>query len=189
MIFMAHPRRETEVTPTLRSRKVGPLPQRWLTLLAVGAMIGGCSTLYEPPAQPEPRATVEVAAPFERTWEAVIDLFASRSLPIRTIEKVSGLIVAEPLLTDLADRQRWAHCGRVRDGFGRTHEYYPTRADLNVLVREAGASRSTVRVTVRWLYDGPIVVNLPSQLECVTRNVFEREWEGAIKADAERRSP
>src|SRR5690242_4566928 len=91
-----------------------------------------------PPAPPAPRSGMEVSASFGKTWSAVIDVFAERNIPIKTIDRASGLVVAEPqgvpTRTDgLAD------CGTI---IGRP--IYPDHATWNVLVR-GDSARSTVK--------------------------------------------
>ncbi|MGH9897071.1 MAG: hypothetical protein ACREA0_34765, partial [bacterium] len=62
-----------------------------------GALVASIGCGYQPPAPPMPRDATEVTASFGRTWDAVIDEFADRNIPIRTIERASGLIATELL--------------------------------------------------------------------------------------------
>lgn len=137
---------------------------------------------YQPPPAPEPREATPVNASMGETWDAVIDLFATRIIPIRTIERVSGIIAADLLSVDSANGLKWADCGR----FG-PRQISPNTAISNVLVRGDSAS-STVRTTVRWsrrdLKEG--------DLECTSRYVWERALEQDVKERAEaeyRRNP
>lgn len=137
---------------------------------------------YQPPPAPEPREATPVNASMGKTWDAVIDLFATRIIPIRTIERVSGIIAVDLLTVDSANGLKWADCGR----FGR-RQISPNTAISNVLVRGDSAS-STVRTTVRWsrrsLKEG--------DLECTSRYVWERALEQEVKERAEaanRRNP
>jgi transposase len=109
------------------------------------------------------------------TWDAVIDLFATRLIPIRTIERVSGLIATEGLGVDSADGLAWADCGRR----GR-RRYEATNAIYNVLVR-GDSTRATVRTTVRWSHTTE-KVRIP---ECTSTNVWERGLEQEVKQRAE----
>lgn len=58
-----------------------------------------------------------------RTWDAVIDQFAARNIPIRTIERVSGLIVTDQLTVG-REGYWWANCGKG-NGWGSETEKPP----------------------------------------------------------------
>ncbi len=137
---------------------------------------------YEPPLPVEPRDATSVDASMGATWDAVIDLFATRNIPIRTIERVSGIIAADLLTVDSANGLKWADCG------SRGHrQIAPNTAIPNVLVRGDSTS-STVRTSVRWsrrsLKEG--------DLECSSKYVWERALEDDVKERSEaeyRRDP
>ena len=114
------------------------------------------------------------------TWDAVIDIFAERNIPIRTIERVSGLIVTDPVGLSPGLGQDWADCGTINNAATP-----PNYAAYNVLVR-GDTVRSTVKVTVRWTYgagDGA------SNGECTTTHVWERNLEAEITRRAETGEP
>jgi hypothetical protein len=146
-----------------------------LALLAAGA----CTPV--PPAPPEPREATPVGASFGRTWDAVIDVFAARNIPIKTIERVSGLIATDPMAVARpgGGQSPYADCGKVM-GLAIP----PDRATYNVLVR-GDSSQSTVKVTVRWTQGG--TPDDPRLIECSTKGVWESEAEQAVKARAEGR--
>jgi hypothetical protein len=107
------------------------------------------------------------------TWDAVIDMFAARNIPIRTIERVSGIIATDQLSVG-EEGQSWAVCG---DGNGTTLS--PNFAIYNVLVR-GDSAKSRVMATVRWTLG-----SASSDVECASTRVWERELESAVKARAE----
>jgi hypothetical protein len=140
---------------------------------AVVLLLPACHS-YRPPAPPSPRDAVEVHASIARTWDAVIDLFGARNIPIRTIERASGIIATEPLIVG-AEGRTWADCGTDQSGRLR-----PNTAIYNVLVRGDGGS-ATVKATVRWTR-----VLAPGQgIQCSTTYVWERALENDVKARAE----
>jgi hypothetical protein len=140
---------------------------------AVLVLLAACGS-YRPPAPPSPRDATEVAASVGRTWDAVIDLFAARNIPIRTIERSSGIIATEPLIVGPEGRD-WADCGTEQSGRLR-----PNTAIYNVLVRGDSGS-ATVRATVRWSR-----ILAPGQgVQCSTTDVWERSLESGVKARAE----
>ena len=115
-------------------------------------------------------APVEIAAPFEKTWNAVIDVFASQSIPISTIDKSSGLIVSSGFFLSGDVAKNWATCGR-----GLINLNWAKRADFNVLVRATGTG-SSARVTARWTQDG---------YECPTTGTWERGFQLRLKQAVE----
>lgn len=62
---------------------------------AMVLILSGCIKTTGP-GEPVPRSAMPVSASFGKTWDAVIDVFAVKNIPIRTLERVSGLIAAEP---------------------------------------------------------------------------------------------
>ena len=140
------------------------------TCTAIAIAISGCASV--PPA-PLTRADTVVNASFGKTWDAVVDYFARSSIPVKTIDRSSGLIAAET--TRLAgDNSRFATCANW------ARKFNPEGASFNALVR-GDSTRSTVRVTASWLATGG---GAPS-IQCQTSDVWEKEFEAAIKAKAE----
>ncbi len=149
------------------------MPRLAATLLL--ALIG-CNQLT-PPAPATPRIATPVTASFGRTWDAVIDEFADRNIPIRTIERASGLIATEQLTISYKDTAE-ADCGRL----GNYPPLSPTHAIYNVLVR-GDSLQSTVKVTMRWMY----IANKAS-LECSTRHRWEQAFQETVRLRAQRAS-
>jgi hypothetical protein len=108
------------------------------------------------------------------TWDAVIEVFAARNIPIRTIERVSGLIVTDNLNVG-PEGKEWANCGSA--GLGPSHGTY------NVLVR-GDSIRSMVKATVRW----SLYVSQAADTECSTTHEWERRFEDQIKQLAEQQA-
>lgn len=119
---------------------------------------------------PVPRPATVTAASFGRTWDAVIEHFAERSIPIRTLERASGIVITDPTRVDPDKGVEWADCGT-----GWVADRFPTAGSFNVLVRGDSTS-ATVKVTARWVYEAK---------ECATRDVFEKELEEAIRLRAQ----
>ncbi len=134
----------------------------------------GCSQ-FTPPAPATPRMPSPVPASFGRTWDAVMDEFADRNIPIRTIERASGLIATEQLTVSNRDTAV-ADCGRV----GHYPPRSPTHAIYNVLVR-GDSVQSTVKVTMRWMY-----VADKESLECSTKHRWEQAFQETVSLRAQR---
>ncbi len=125
-----------------------------LALLAVLPMVG-CFT--PPTTVATPRAATSVNASFDRTWNAVIDVFAEQNIPIATMEKASGFIVADAQFVGADARQaaKWADCGTTYGGANPA-----TAAKYNVLVRSVDDHTSTVKVTASGLVPAPTSASL-----------------------------
>jgi len=160
---------------------------RRTTVLAV-AFVAACGfTGYVPPPPPTERLALQTAAPFDRTWDAVIDVFAQRNLAIATIDRSSGLIVASPLALRRTDAITWAACGVWHEGMsGSTVPIIASRAEFNVLVRTQ-APGSMVRVSARWVAEAPNATG--STVVCQSRGVWEPSLEESIRAAAEKKAP
>jgi hypothetical protein len=105
-----------------------------------------------------------------RTWDAVIEEFAEGSIPIRTLERASGLIVTDPMAVGGSESESWAECAG-----GMLIRGLLTSGAFNVLVRGDSGS-ATVKVTARWL---------DQTRPCVTTGVWESSFEQRIKHRAE----
>jgi hypothetical protein len=142
----------------------------------------GCGgTVYHPPPYaPERQATSEVAAPFDTTWNVVVELFTIRRLPIARIDKPGGLVVASPIAVHPSDADRWADCGSLTGPQRGTLQFLADRVDFGVLVRPMG-DRSIVIVTATWL------TGSHASGECRSRNVWEPALVQTIKETAERK--
>lgn len=149
---------------------------RRAALVMVLLASAGCASA---PKQAPERQPTPVAASFGRTWDAVIDIFAQRNIPIKTIDRSSGLIVAEQARVD--DIENFTHCGKpsllravagAAVGMGGDGAM---RADYNILVR-GDSARSTVRANARFA---------TPERECPSKGVFESQFEAAVKSGAE----
>jgi hypothetical protein len=145
-----------------------------ISVLPAAAVVAAAGCGYKAPTPPAPRDAMEVSASFGRTWDAVIDEFADRNIPIRTIERASGLIATE-LLTISHDARSEADCGTLN---GRMLP--PTHAIYNVLVR-GDSARATVKATMRW-----VRVNKDVSITCETTHRWEGALEERVKGRAER---
>lgn len=148
-------------------------------LAAFALVTASCASV--PPAPPVQRTGTDVAAPFGKVWDAVIDDFARQNIAIRTMDRASGFISAEPMRVSNGDSGRQPHpmadCGQLMMGMYN----WPTMATYNVLVR-GDSTRAVVRTTVRWTTPQANTVN-----ECSTKGVWESRFEADVKARAEGR--
>jgi hypothetical protein len=115
-----------------------------------------------------------VRASAGQTWDAVVDLFAARDIPIRTSERAFGFVATEDLPVG-AEGRTWADCGILN-----SVHVGPEHAIYNVLVRGDSAS-SSVKATVRWSY----MAAKSGMIECSTSHAWEEAFEAEVKAHAE----
>jgi hypothetical protein len=134
------------------------------------------------PAPPSPRSAVPVSAPFAKTWDAVIDVFAAKNIPIKNMDRSSGFIATEEMNSGLKlvdnKPQPYADCGtnamKMYEG--------PTNANYNIRVK--GDERSSnVLVTVFWKQ--VTGSKYGKDVTCVSRGTWEAATETEIKSKAE----
>ncbi len=156
--------------------------KRWTALLVVLGVCSGCVT-YVPPQQsgPEPLPAAPVRASFDRTWSTVIDFFADRAIPVKTIDRASGYIAAERI--GAGNNLKWADCGKLTNANrGENGPVAPQQALFNVRVRGDSVA-STVQVVVRWTATATATIasgfgsreKAYPQTVCVTTNIWESE--------------
>jgi hypothetical protein len=141
--------------------------------LAFVLLCAACNS-YRAPLPPAPRDATHVHASAEQTWDAVVDLFAARDIPIRTSEHAFGFVATEDLPVG-AEGRTWADCGTLN-----SVHVGPEHAIYNVLVRGDSAS-SSVKATVRWTS----MAAKSGMIECSTSHAWEEAFEAEVKAHAE----
>jgi hypothetical protein len=133
------------------------------------ALLSACT----PPPSLPPVQPAGVASGFERTWNAVIDVLSEDNIPVKTLDKASGYVMAELSDVDSDTMNKFADCGsqltKFLVGVSGVARY-------NIVVR-GDSTTSTVKVTAKFI----------SRDDCKSRNVFENEFQDAVKARAEAR--
>ncbi len=151
------------------------------TIAAACATLLSIACVPTPPATPAPRSATPVAASFAKTWDAVIDIFAAKNIPIATLDRSSGFIATTQLSVPNSSESPYADCGSFM-----SKAYTPTVATYNVRVKEEGPA-ANVLVTVKWQRVGRTMAGTTGVADCSTRGTWETETEGAIKTRAEGR--
>jgi hypothetical protein len=153
-----------------------------LALAAFAAVVGlsACNTTVGPTSA-TPRMMTTVAAPFGTTWAAVVDVFADRNIPIKTLNRSAGLIVAEPTRLPKDDASL-ADCGTAH-GVALA----PTLATWTVRVRGDSAA-STVAATIRFHRDtATVMASDDTSDDCTSHGALESSFESAVKSRAQGR--
>ena len=185
--------------------------KKYVTVLMVFSLIGCIPphVVTSPTISTSIRPAVTVTASKDSLWDSVIDEFANDNIPIKSMEKVSGLIVGERSgISGQTFAQSLSDCGNV-NGVPIT----ATVMHYNIIVR-GDKNNGTVRVTVRFVAAaGPqgirdqLVTRSPghgevaprtyyishyeqtySTVECVTRGVYESAFEQRVKQSAEKKA-
>jgi len=145
---------------------------RSLFLLAATLMLSGCATTPQTFAFDKSR---DVAAGFDKTWEGVISYFAENNIPIATVEKDSGLIVASDERVSVDTLKKLADCS-VR---------HPATAQMsvNVFVRPTSASETSVQVNTRYSGTAVGLMNTTLQVDCNSNGSLEEALLDWIQSD------
>lgn len=152
---------------------------RSLAALLISVALTAC--IPQGPGAPTPAPVTEVSASAAKTWDAVIDVFAERNIPIRNMERASGFISTDALAVSSRQATTWADCGTSM-GVALA----PDKATYNVLVR-GDSSHANVKVTVRWTMGGGSagMMGNVAPRECATKGVWEKDMQASVKARAE----
>ena len=156
-------------------------------LLGLLIMIGLTGCIYVkgttgPEISPSARPNTPVTAPFNKTWNTVIDYFTTSNIPISVIDRSSGLIVTRELWIGEIDASKWADCGKDMNG----EPFSPAYAIYNVVVRGDSVA-STVRTTTKW-FGRKTQAGPTADYYCVSRGVWESDLDRDLKAQAEGRT-
>jgi hypothetical protein len=134
-----------------------------------------------PPEPPAPRTATRVAASFGKTWDVLISVFADRRILIQTLDRSSGLIIADAQPV-AGKTDSIADCGTTALGAS----YRANAASWNVVVR-GDSTQSTIKATVRFVAGAPTGTLYTAAGECSSRGTWEIALERGVKSAAESR--
>lgn len=131
-------------------------------LLAVGLGVVTLAASASAPSAHRVETTAKVQAPFDATWEAVVDTLVEKQWSIAMSDRASGLITTRPMRVD----DRYADCGH--DALDRGEGTYGT---LDVRVKSRGDDTS---ITVNAIFKEEHFDNNRSRfVACTSRGVVE----------------
>jgi len=115
-----------------------------ISCVAVGAFLflSGCAT---PPKTHQFDKARTFNKSFEKAWQNTIQFFTSNSIPIKTIEKSSGVIYAEKLNGSAEEADTFADCGVPGIAL-----VISTKISLNVFLQKVGPNQS--KATINTLF-------------------------------------
>jgi hypothetical protein len=121
-----------------------------------------------------------VDASFNRTWDAIVDLFARRQIPLRRLDRDSGLIATETVPVSGTIATNWAAC---RDTVGASASppggapppgtpVPPTHARYEIEI-QGDSTQSTIRATAYW--------TAPTPADCTSNGTWETAFEKEVR--------
>lgn len=128
--------------------------RKCLSGLVAAVMVALVSSGCEPPIPSAPSKPIEteivVDAPLDPVWDATVEWFATRGLPIKNIDKTSGLLATEHVMpTSLVATVM--HCDAPPAKPNGKVELVEHRTHFNVLLRAQGPRQT--KVTVNAFFD------------------------------------
>ncbi|MFV8249864.1 hypothetical protein ACES2I_12585 [Bdellovibrio bacteriovorus] len=143
-----------------------------------------CASLKKA-APPPIEKKITVQAPFDKAWAGVIKFFSERGIPVKTIEKESGLIATENMTIN-TDSDLF-----VCDGFGmngKSARSFPGTANFNVFVTKIDEKTTSIQMNTfgrAVAYDPgapPYVPPSTHDLTCYTNGKMEQNLFNEINA-------
>lgn len=99
------------------------------------------------------QSTREIPAAHDKAWSAALKYLAQNQFQIRTVERASGVILADKLISDTIEGG-WFSKGPIGDFADCGKEFMATpgthSVQLNVLIEPKGAATASVVVTAKY---------------------------------------
>jgi len=111
--------------------------------------LSGCATV--PPAQYNYDSSRAYSKAYDEVWQSIVDYFAKRNTPIKTIEKASGIIATEDLNVPFqyksgTIKSSYCDCGTP----GGLNTYKQLLGRYNVFVKKVSDSETSVQVNTNY---------------------------------------
>lgn len=151
----------------------------------LASLLAGCAgPSIQPPQSSNENHARQYNAGFSEVWEHTVDWFATNNIPIKNIERVSGIIGSDYALGSSFSQ---VDCGEVNPGDMNVLIDSNVSANINVLVRES-TSGVTVQpnvfgqgaFTARSGWDGSMIVMRADR--CVSTGELERSLHSYIQS-------
>lgn len=151
----------------------------------LATLLAGCAgPSIQPPQASNENHSRQYSAGFSEVWEYTVDWFATNNIPIKNIERASGIIGSDYALGSAFSQ---VDCGNVNPGDMNVLVDSNVTANINVLVRESN-SGVTVQpnvfgqgaFTARSGWDGSMIVMRADR--CVSTGELERSLHSYIQS-------
>jgi len=146
---------------------------RLIRILFISFYLVGCA----PMARPTIQDTEIIAAPFEKVWDALVSTLSEQFIPIKTIDKGSGLIVTE--FVTFPRSQKPIDEIAVKPS-GWLYIWTHIRYAFSIYVTKSGENTTRVKITSSVeCYENNVA---HGWVLCYSKGVLEKEIFDSIKA-------
>ena len=143
-----------------------------IIIVSTTILFYGCA---HAPATYKTQSTITYQNTYDEVWSSIISIFARKNIPIKTIEKDSGIIVTENMNIPLSEFSsdfvsKYCDCGNP----GFPYYYKNFKASYNVFARKIYENRVSVQINTHFTaikYQGN---NLIESIDCVTTGELEK---------------
>jgi hypothetical protein len=122
--------------------------KKYLLLLAlITVLISSCSEVKPPNVYQFSKSQI-INHSFDDTWTKIINWFAENNIPIKTIEKASGIIATEKTFTTKG-YEEYCDCGSPEtDLSGYTYAYEDIISNINITVVKINDNSCNVKINI-----------------------------------------
>ena len=141
--------------------------------------ITSCAT-YKPAQKKEIQNKFEITKSYDETWSSVVKFFASKNIPIKVIDKSSGLIATDPMMYDTIREKNYFECDKF---FSVGIEVpYPGKAIFNVFVEKTKTDATLITVNLTPTYVVPAnQFGTGGERPCFSTGQYEKELLEKVK--------
>lgn len=125
-----------------------------ILLLITGLLFVGCASGTKKAVEPKIEKSKEFTKAYDETWNGVIKFFATKNIPIKTLDKNSGLIVTDDFSFTTDSENDAVLCDKV--SFLGAIQRYTGKASFNVLLEKVNTKimRVSLNMKAGYLYTG-----------------------------------
>ncbi len=121
--------------------------------LSILIFISGCAT-YKPATKPAAFENKQVFdKDYETVWSKTVKFFASKNIPIKTIEKASGLIATDTMMFETVRDKNYFSCDKFMSV--GIEVPYQGKASFNVFLEKVSPQKTSVTVNLTANYIVP----------------------------------
>lgn len=119
--------------------------------------------------------TKQVSISFDSSWAKIIKFFASKNVPIKTIEKDSGLIATDQMPFGTVTNKSLFNCGEYKL-MGQAQEYQG-KASFNVYAEktDAKSTKITMNTTASYIFVNPVDATARNEMPCYSTGEIEKQ--------------
>jgi hypothetical protein len=137
----------------------------------IPALLLALSACYSAPNTAKFNNSREYPLSKNQAWNRAVEFFADKKITIRNIEKSSGVIYAEPDISNT----KYADCGKF--GTFTAEEDAEGAMRVNLFVKEIGEDKTKLKINTSFnntFYNDPFIYGR-KKIECQSTGVLEKE--------------